>query len=220
MGDIFNILVTGVGGQGIVLIGDILRAYGLKSSAIQNVVGTETRGVAQREGSVIAAVRYLIDTKIYSLGDKFDVDELISPLIPTNDAHMVLGLEPLETLRNLRYISKQTVVILNTHNHYPKNLIFNSKNDKIEKQKIPSNTDTIDLLNQFARKVIALNFNEFSSIKLESSIYSNIIALGVAVKEFRELFDKSLFLEVLTDFFEDSKKDLDAFELGYDLIKD
>jgi Pyruvate/2-oxoacid:ferredoxin oxidoreductase gamma subunit len=220
MGNIFNILVTGVGGQGTILIGDILRAYGLKCSIIQNVVGTETRGVAQREGSVVVTVRYLIETNIYSLGDNYDVDELISPLIPTNDAHIVLGLEPLETLRNLKYISEQTVVVLNTHEHYPKNIIINSKMEKAEKEKYFSNKDTIDLLNQFARKVIALDFNLLSNVNLKSSIYFNIIALAVAVKEFREIFDKNLIIDILREYFKDAKENLNAFELGYNLIKD
>ncbi|MFX1276240.1 MAG: hypothetical protein ACFFBP_09585 [Promethearchaeota archaeon] len=49
IGDIYNILITGVGGQGVVLLGKILREYGMKSPLIKNVVGTETRGVSQRE---------------------------------------------------------------------------------------------------------------------------------------------------------------------------
>jgi len=49
IGDIYNILITGVGGQGVVLLGKILREYGMISPLIKNVVGTETRGVSQRE---------------------------------------------------------------------------------------------------------------------------------------------------------------------------
>ena len=90
----------------------------MRTALIKNVVGTETRGVSQREGSVTATARYLIDSKVYSLEQGYEVDDLISPLIPINDAHLVLGLEPLETIRNLKYISEATVVILNTHRQY------------------------------------------------------------------------------------------------------
>ena len=45
IGDIYNILIAGVGGQGVVRLGNILRDYGLVSPLIKNVVGTETRGV-------------------------------------------------------------------------------------------------------------------------------------------------------------------------------
>ena len=91
MGDIYNILITGVGGQGTVLMGNILREYGMRTPFIKNVVGMETRGVSQREGSVSASARYLIDARLYTLGENYEVGDLISPVIPINDAHLVLG---------------------------------------------------------------------------------------------------------------------------------
>jgi len=214
MGDIYNILLTGVGGQGIVLLGNIIREYGMRFPLIQNVVGTETRGVSQREGSVLATARYLIDSKIYSLDQNFEVDELISPLIPINDAHLVLGLEPLETIRNLRYISERTVVILNTHRNYPRNVIL-----KAEKAlKYPSLGYIIDILDQLARRTISLDFNELAKTKFDDAIYSNVILLGVGAKEFQEVFNKKLMLSVLKDFFGEDSLNLEALKLGYDLI--
>ena len=38
-----------MGGQGVVLLGNILREYGMRTALIKNVVGTETRGVSQRD---------------------------------------------------------------------------------------------------------------------------------------------------------------------------
>ena len=113
----------GVGGQGVILLGNLLRQFGLKSPFIKSVVGTETRGVSQREGSVIATARYLIDSKIYNLDQGYEIDDLISPTIPINDAHIVIGLEPLETIRNLKFISEQTVVVLNTNKRYPRDVV-------------------------------------------------------------------------------------------------
>ncbi|MHA1338145.1 MAG: hypothetical protein ACTSPW_20820 [Promethearchaeota archaeon] len=43
---------------------------------IKNVVGTETRGVSQREGSVTATARYLIDSRIYSLDQGYEIEDL------------------------------------------------------------------------------------------------------------------------------------------------
>jgi indolepyruvate ferredoxin oxidoreductase beta subunit len=209
-------LVTGVGGQGVVLLGNILRTYGMKSPFIKNVVGTETRGVSQREGSVSATARYLIDSRIYSLDQEYEIDDLISPIIPTNDAHLVFGLEPLETIRNLRYISEATVVILNTHRLYPRNVLISSEKEK----KYPSNAEIIDILDQFARRTISMDFNELSKIRLNNSIYANIIILGVGVKEFREILNKDLMIKVLEEFFKGDNKNIEAFELGYNLIND
>ena len=200
----------------MVLLGNILRTYGMKSPFIKNVVGTETRGVSQREGSVSATARYLIDSRIYSLDQEYEIDDLISPIIPTNDAHLVFGLEPLETIRNLRYISEATVVILNTHRLYPRNVLISSEKEK----KYPSNAEIIDILDQFARRTISMDFNELSKIRLNNSIYANIIILGVGVKEFREILNKDLMIKVLEEIFKGDNKNIEAFELGYNLIND
>ena len=215
IGGIFNILITGIGGQGTVLMGNILREYGTKPPYIKNVVGMETRGVSQREGSVSASARYLVEG-LYSLGEHYEVNELISPVIPTNDAHLVLGLEPLETIRNLKYISERTLVILNTHQHFPRNVILGSEKEK----KYPSNAEILSILDQIARRVISLDFNELSETKFGNSIYANTIILGIAVREFREIFFKNLMIEVLKKAFKGSQKNLEAFELGYNLISD
>ena len=206
-------MITGVGGQGVVLIGNILREYGIRSPIIQNVVGTETRGVSQREGSVAATARYLVESKKNLLEGGYSVDDLISPLIPINDAHLVLGLEPLETLRNLKYVSKNTVVILNTHRYYPRNVITGSEKEK----EYPSNEEIINILNPLAKNVISKDFNELSKLKLNNSIFANIIVLGVGVKEYSEIFDKGILKKLLSDFFEGDKKNIEAFELGYNL---
>jgi indolepyruvate ferredoxin oxidoreductase beta subunit len=214
LGDIFNILLTGVGGQGIVLLGNILREYGMRFPLIKNVVGTETRGVSQREGSVLATARYLIDSKIYSLDQNFEVEELISPLIPTNDAHLVMGLEPLETIRNLRYISERTVIIMNTHQNYPRNVILKAG----KKGKYPSLGYIIDILDQLARRTVSLDFDELAKNEFKDAIYSNVILLGVGAKEFPEVFNKKLILSVLKEFFGEDSLNLSAFNLGYNLV--
>ena len=216
IGDIYNILIAGVGGQGTVLIGNILREYGMRTPFIKNVVGMETRGVSQREGSVSASARYLIDDRLYSLGENYEADDLIYPVIPINDAHLVLGLEPLETIRNLKYISEQTLVIINTHNHYPRNVIIGSEMEK----KYPSNAKILEILDQIARRVISLDFNELSKVKFGNSIYANSIILGVGVREFKEIFFKDIMFELLKEFFKDSQENLNAFDLGYNLISD
>ena len=207
-------MITGVGGQGTVLMGNILREYGMRTPFIKNVVGMETRGVSQREGSVSASARYLIDARLYSLGENYEINDLISPVIPTNDAHLVLGLEPLETIRNLKYISEQTLVILNTHKHFPRNVIIGSEKEK----KYPSTAEILEILDQIARRVISLDFNELSKIQFGNSIYANSIILGVGVKEFREIFFKNFIIDLLKESFRGSQENLDAFELGYNLI--
>ncbi len=131
-----------------------------------------------------------------------------------NDAHLVLGLEPLETLRNLNFISEKTVVIVNTHEIVPRNVILKSN----QENDYPSIAKIIDLLDQFARRVISMDFYEFSKARLNHSVYQNSMILGVAAKEFKEIFAKDLMIEVLDDFLNKSEENIKAFEIGYDLI--
>lgn len=215
MADIFNVLITGVGGQGVISTGNILREYGLRVPFIKNVVGTETRGVSQREGSVIATIRYLIESKIYSLDENYESEDLISPMIPSNDAHLVLGLEPLETVRNIKYISEKTVVIFNTRKHFPRRVLINSKKNEKE---YPSNAKIIELLDQFARKTVSMDFSELSQKRFGKPIFANSIILGCAIKEFREFFNKDTIMELLKDYFGDDSYNIQALKLGHELI--
>ena len=215
MGDIFNILVTGVGGQGVVLLGNTLRAYAMKTPFIKNVVGTETSGISQ-ESSVSSTARYLVESRAYSLEQNYDVEDLISPKIPINDAHLVLGLEPLETIRSIKYISEKTFVVMNTHQIFPSKMTRDSNKEKI----YPSVADIIDILDQLARKTVSLDFNELAEVKFNNEMYANIILFGTGIKEFKFFFDKNLIRNIITEIFGDSSKNLEAFELGYNLLEE
>jgi len=210
MGDIFNILVTGVGGQGVVLLGKSLRVYAMKTPFIKNVVGTETKGISQGS-SIMATARYLIESRAYSLEQDYDIEDLISPKIPINDAHLVLGLEPLETIRNIKYISEKTFIVMNTHK-IPSNITLDS--DKV----YPSVADIIDILDQLARKIVSLDFNVLSEFKFNDGKYADIILFGAGIKEFKFFFDKKLIHNIISEIFGDSCKNLEAFELGYNLL--
>ena len=87
-------------------------------------------------------------------------------------------------------------------------------------EKSPRPKDILDILDQIARRVISMNFKDYSTTKLKNSIYSNVIMLGLAVREFDVIFnEKELMITILRDFFGDSKENLDAFEMGFNLIK-
>lgn len=213
MGDIFNILVTGVEGQGVVLLGHTLRAYAMKTPFVKNVVGTETNKISP-DSSAVSTTRYFIEPRGYSLEQNYNSEDLISPKIPINDAHLVLGLEPLETIRNIKYISERTLVVLNTHQIFPRSMINGSE----KCSKYPSVADIIDILDQFARKTVSLDFNELSEIKFNDGKYADLILFGAGVKEFKFFFDKKLIHNIITEIFGDSHKNLEAFELGYSLL--
>ncbi len=210
----YNILVTGVDKREVLLLRNILKEYGDRSILIEKAVGSTFDYELKKKRAKIAFVRYLIDSRIYSLDQNYTIKDLNSSKIPIRDAHLVLGLEPLETLKNLKYISEKTVVILNTHQIDLKQSIQDSKKKFI----YPSIAHIIDILDQFARKVFALDFHELSVNYFNTPNYSTIIALGVGSKEFRDIFYKKLMLTILREIHEDPSRDILAFELGTSLI--
>ena len=79
----FNIYLTGVGGQGIGMISEIiLRAADYAGHRVKSV---DTHGLAQRGGIVVSRIR---------IGD-----HVFSPLIPGGQADLVISLERHEALR-------------------------------------------------------------------------------------------------------------------------
>jgi indolepyruvate ferredoxin oxidoreductase beta subunit len=95
----YNILIAGVGGQGVVLASRVLALAAMKAGF--HVSTAETIGMSQREGSVSSHIR---------IGE-----EIAGPLIPIGQADLLLGLEPAETVRNLFYLRKGGKVLVNTH---------------------------------------------------------------------------------------------------------
>lgn len=83
-----NVLIVGVGGQGVIMVSKILARLG-QMQGLQ-VKQSEVHGMAKRGGSVFSHIR---------VGK-----EVWSPTIPMGEADVVLGLEWAEGLRWLRYL--------------------------------------------------------------------------------------------------------------------
>ena len=93
-----DILICGVGGQGTVLASRVIAAAAMEEGS--PVHSAETIGMAQRGGSVTSHVR---------IGG-----EAYSPMIPFGAADMLLAFEPGEAVRNLRYLKKGGIAVVNT----------------------------------------------------------------------------------------------------------
>ncbi|MDR1065498.1 MAG: indolepyruvate oxidoreductase subunit beta [Oscillospiraceae bacterium] len=98
-----NILLAGVGGQGVVLASKILaRCAGARGEPARTA---ETIGMAQRGGSVTSHVR--IGEGAYS------------PLIPRGAADVIIGFEPAEAVRALDYLKPGGAVTVSDRGVYP-----------------------------------------------------------------------------------------------------
>jgi len=94
---ITNILLAGVGGQGILLASEILaEAFML---AGHDVKKSEIHGMSQRGGSVVSHVRF---------GRK-----VFSPIVPEGEGDILFGFELLETCRYLPLMKPGAAVVVN-----------------------------------------------------------------------------------------------------------
>lgn len=94
-----NILVVGVGGQGVMTAADVLAQAALALG--YDVKKTEVAGMAQRGGVVTSHVRF---------GKK-----VLSPSIKPGDADMMIGFEPAEALRWHNHLKPGSVVMVNDY---------------------------------------------------------------------------------------------------------
>jgi indolepyruvate ferredoxin oxidoreductase beta subunit len=98
-----DLLVIGVGGQGVVLASDIIGQTAI--AAGYDVKKTDTLGMAQRGGSVLSHVR--MGTKVFS------------PLIPEGRADLLLAFEKLEAARWSHYLKPGGTAIVNLYEQPP-----------------------------------------------------------------------------------------------------
>jgi indolepyruvate ferredoxin oxidoreductase beta subunit len=145
-----DIIIVGVGGQGILTI-----AYLLDSAALargMQVKQAEVHGMAQRGGAVYTHLRISDST-------------IISDVIPEGGAEMILGMEPLEVQRYVNYLSPGGMVI--TSNQFYRN-ISNYPEDKV----------VMEALFQLGR--VAVVDSKALSIRGGSSQGQNMAMVGMA----------------------------------------
>lgn len=92
-----NILLVGVGGQGILLASEVLAETFMLAGF--DVKKSEIHGMSQRGGSVVSHVRY--------------GREVFSPIVPEGDGDILFGFELMETLRYLPLLKTGGSVIAN-----------------------------------------------------------------------------------------------------------
>ena len=147
-----DVVFTGVGGQGVVVLSDIYCEAVMLDGF--DVAKAEIHGMAQRGGSIVAYAR---------IGDTVD-----SPLIETGKADAIVGFEILETARALPMLKKNGTVIVNTKYIPPNSTVVGAKPQKPQ--------DLIALLKSKARvyEVDGAGIAE----KLGNMLVVNTILLG------------------------------------------
>jgi len=192
----FNVIITGIGGQGSITLALIIAEAALKQG--YDVKTSEFHGLAQRGGSVPCHVRF--DEKIFS------------PIVLEGNADLIFGLEPLEALRSCYYGSREnsTTFLVDSRKIVPISV-------PVSGEKYPSLDEIKKDLKSFGEKVIILNASEKTKALTGNVLATNVYLLGYAyAKKFipikkKFLLDgmKEIFRENL---FEINKKVFDAGE--------
>jgi len=158
----FNIVLAGVGGQGTLLAAEIIGAAAVRDGL--NVRVSEIHGMAQRGGAVVSNVR---------IGDA-----VFSATVLDGQADVLVGFEPLETVRNLDSASERTLVIMNSEPVPPAELA--AKNAKY-----PSVEEVLAKVHVFTKKTIVVDAAKLAE-KAGNRLAQNSVLLGAlsAVERF------------------------------------
>lgn len=195
MKDKTNILLTGVGGQGVITAANILGKAALKANI--NVFVSEVHGMAQRGGSVNCSVR---------------MGNVTGPLIASGTADVIISTEPIEALRYIQYSNKTTKIITDINPVIPFTV-------SVGMEKYPDIEKVFKELNSFGK------LYKIDAVKIAKNagaiITKNIVMLGALAATDILPFKSEILLETILEnvpakFRVINKK---AFEGGIKAIK-
>jgi indolepyruvate ferredoxin oxidoreductase beta subunit len=156
-----NLMVTGMGGQGVVTCGHVLAAAA--AAAGWRVGGSEKRGGAQRGGAAEVVVRCLpaqgLAPHAYGAG------------VPAGELDVLIGLEPIEALRRAPFASKRTLVVLDTT---PVDPVLRRHGDLA----LPTLFEIRAGLEATGARVVALDLVETAKARWGKPALANLLALG------------------------------------------
>jgi indolepyruvate ferredoxin oxidoreductase beta subunit len=193
----FEAVLAGVGGQGILLAAEILGTAAVKEGL--NVRVSEIHGMAQRGGAVVSHVR---------IGDN-----VLAPTVLEGNADVLLGFEPLETLRNLKFVSEKTLVIMSDERIQPTEL-------SAKMRKYPSLEEIKAKIKPFTKKLILVKTAELAK-KAGNVLTENVVLVGALAATGKMPVKDKRIMKALEELV--LKKHLDmnikAFKLGYSSVR-
>ena len=155
-----DIILSGVGGQGILSIAAVIGEAALANGLYMKQA--EVHGMSQRGGDVQSNLR--ISTK-----------PIASDLISKGKADLIISLEPMEALRYLPYLKKDGWVVTNV-------VPFNNISD------YPEIKDIMQEINKLPNKIV-INVDEIAK-EVGSSRVANIVLLGATTPFLGISYDK------------------------------
>ena len=195
MGDKISVVLTGVGGQGVITAANILGKAAVNAKA--NVYASEVHGMAQRGGSVSCTVR---------------MGKIFGPLIASGTADAIISMEPLEALRYIQFANKDTKVVTDINPVIPFTVAVGG-------EEYPDLDDIFREINSRSKlyKMDALNIAKKSGAR----ITKNIVMLGALAATDVLPFKSEILLKTILDNVPAKYKEINkrAFKGGIKAIK-
>jgi len=143
----YQIVLTGVGGQGIIFLVKLLARCALNRG--MNFIGTETHGMAQKGGTVISYLK---------------IGDFSAPLIGRGRADLMISLYPTEGLRFLHYLRQGAFLVTNVVDEFPGFQDFQvfkvNANERVVKGDISSKSLNVFVLGAALRVVSEFPFSK------------------------------------------------------------
>lgn len=186
-----NIMICGVGGQGLVMTSGIIADVALNSGF--DVKTNDVIGLSQRGGRVWASIRF--GEKVYS------------PNIQSGSLDYLLALEPLEGYRYSHMLKDDGVILMNEKVIYPSDVVFDKAEYPVK--------EIHDLLDKF--ESYALNASEIGQ-ELGNKMVANTIILGMLASQLT--FESQAWLEIIKERVPKKAVEINekAFMYGYDYV--
>ena len=196
--DPLNLIITGVGGQGNVMV-SLVVGNALVREGYLVTIG-ETYGASQRGGPVMSHLRISQDTQY-------------SPFIPEGQADIILGMEPVETLRMLgKFGNPDVTTILNPRPIYPVNVTAGTA-------QYPDLDKLVTTIRELSARTVVVNATEEAQ-KMGSPIFANVILIGALVGTGVLPLDSQSVEPVLQETFpKEIKANRIAFNRGLELAR-
>jgi len=197
--DPFNVVVTGVGGQGNVLASLLIGAV-LVDRGFKVTIG-ETYGASQRGGSVMSHVRI---SRAHQYG----------PLIPPWSADLVIALEPTEAARVLGQFGNPGIVsVVNTRPIHPVDVISGDAT-------YPDMDALLGKIRELSLEAYFVQATE-KAMELGNPILANVVLIGVVAGAGLLPITAQDVEKAVTDYLSPHKVEINrrAFLMGMELVK-
>ena len=151
------LIIAGVGEQGVILASELLGKAAIAEGF--RLTGSEIIGMSLRGGSVFSTLR---------LGS-----DVYAALVPEGKGDFMIGLEMSETLRNITFMSRAGLVLVNTQRIVPV-MVF------LGKSSYGSNEEILEKLKKYVDRVITVDALRLALEETGTAISTNIVMVGAS----------------------------------------